>query len=178
MYFKSWALYAGVPINMLFFLMVTVPNYTLKFFTMWKANCRQLGTNVILIVMQTSLLTFFKWDDVVNTFVMRLAELFYSSASFRDQVFRHGQHNAEEGWVEEARKAGEGLNALFFGKSLRKLQACRELRESLKINADHHIHRLKKCVHLRTRQQQVKTKIDIPPWGMIGRRPVTFLRIL
>lgn len=72
---------------------------------------------------------------------MRLAKLFDSSASFSDQMFGDGQHDAEEGRVEEARKAGESLHALFLRESLRELQARCKLRESLKFNANHHVHR-------------------------------------
>lgn len=126
-------------------LLMTAENLddTGTLFTMrlMKTTC---GINVIPNVMPTSLLTFFQWNRVlvsINNFIMRLTKLFDSPASFGDQVFRNGQHNAEERWVEEAGKAGKGLNTLFFGESLRKVQTSRELRKSVKFNANHHVHR-------------------------------------
>lgn len=73
-------------------------------------------------------------------FVMSFAELFNSFTRFSDEVFWHGQHDAEERRIEETWKAGKRLNALLSCQVLSELQTRRKLWEFLKVNANHHVH--------------------------------------
>lgn len=74
-------------------------------------------------------------------FVMSFAELFDSNARFSYQIFRDCQHDTEKWRIEEAWKPGERLDALFSGQILSELQTRRKLREFLKVNPNHHVHR-------------------------------------
>jgi len=72
---------------------------------------------------------------------MFLAEFLNALAGFGDHLLWNRQHNAEVGWEEEARKAGESLNRLLSRQRLCELKASLNVREAFEINANHHVHR-------------------------------------